>query len=160
MKEGYLQTKIREMDYKLKQQMELAELLEQKLERVLVSEKEHKRLLKRLKELDDFKNRITKDLTEKNRSEIQKVIGEIDEIINKKISEAREKIEMVRKEVKKMADKLKIIEEKLLKNSRDVSLNRQVCKLLMEELVNERVFSRERIEILSKRASIRAKKET
>jgi len=44
MKEGYLQEKIREFDYKLKQQMNMAQQLDKHLDRIIVSEKEQKKM--------------------------------------------------------------------------------------------------------------------
>ena len=55
MKEGYLQEKMREFDYKLKQQMDMAKQLDKHLDRIIVSEKEQKKMFKKLKELDSYK---------------------------------------------------------------------------------------------------------
>jgi hypothetical protein len=52
---------------------------------------------------------------------------------------------------------IEVVNELALKNSENVVFTEHLCNLLMEELVRERIFSKEKIEILSKRASIRAK---
>jgi uncharacterized protein YebE (UPF0316 family) len=67
LKEGYLQGKIREIDFKLKQQMALAEQLDKHLQRIIVSEKEQKKLFNKLKKLDEYKDEIRKDLEMKNK---------------------------------------------------------------------------------------------
>ena len=49
MKEAYLQEKIRELNYKIKQQMDLADQLKQELQRLQQELKQHKHLIKQLK---------------------------------------------------------------------------------------------------------------
>ena len=161
LKEGYLQEKIRELDFKLKQQMALAEQLDKHLQRIIVSEKEQKKLFNKLKKLDEYKDEIRKDLEMKNKKEIKSSIDKSKEIINKKIDDAIEKhLGKIQKQMDEISNKLKQIEtvkDLALKNSENVVFTEHLCNLIMEELVRERVFSKEKIEILSKRASIRAK---
>ena len=90
VKEGYLQNKIREMDYKLKQQMQLAENLEKQLQMIIDSKKEYKVFFNKLKEMDKFKDRILKDISKENKIKIQSIIDESNEIINKHIHDAVE----------------------------------------------------------------------
>jgi len=161
LKEGYLQEKIRELDFKLKQQMALAEQLDKHLQRIIVSEKEQKKLFNKLKKLDEYKDEIRKDLEMKNKKEIKSSIDKSKEIINKKIDDAIEKhLGKIQKQMDEISNKLKQIEtvkDLAFKNSENVVFTEHLCNLIMEELVRERVFSKEKIEILSKRASIRAK---
>lgn len=161
LKEGYLQEKIRELDFKLKQQMALAEQLDKHLQRIIVSEKEQKKLFNKLKKLDEYKDEIRKDLEMKNKKEIKSSLDKSKETINKKIDDAIEKnLGKIQKQMNKISNQLQqieIVRDLALKNSENVVFTQHLCNLIMEELVRERVFSKEKIEILSKRASIRAK---
>lgn len=163
MKEGYLQNKIRELDYKLKQQLELAEHLERQLQLIIDSKKEYKALFNKLKNLDKFKDYILKEIAKENKIQIQSVIDQSNEIINKHIHDA---VENNFKKVKKYVDRAieqfqdtSFDKELVLKNSKNILSNEQLCILLMEELVRERILSNEKVDILTKRASIRAKKQ-
>jgi len=162
MKEGYLQNKIRELDYKLKQQLELAEHLERQLQMIIDSKKEYKALFNKLKNLDKFKDSILKEIAKENKIKIQSIIDQSNEIINKHIHDA---VENSFKKVKKYVDRAieqfqdtSFDKELVLKNSKNILFNEQLCILLMEELVRERILSNEKVDILTKRASIRAKK--
>lgn len=162
MKEGYLQNKIRELDYKLKQQLELAEHLERQLQMIIDSKKEYKALFNKLKNLDKFKDSILKEIAKENKIKIQSIIDQSNEIINKHIHDA---VENSFKKVKKYVDRAieqfqdtSFDKESVLKNSKNILFNEQLCILLMEELVRERILSNEKVDILVKRASIRAKK--
>ena len=163
MKEGYLQNKIRELDYKLKQQLELAEHLNRQLQLIIDSKKEYKVIFNKLKNLDNFKNKILKDIIKENRIKVQSIIDESTEIINKHIHEAveynNEKIKnYIDKKFNQLQDKL-VDKESVSKNSKNIIFNEQLCLILLEELVRERIFSNEKIDIIQKRASIRAKKQ-
>ena len=161
MKEGYLQGKIRELDYKLKQQMEAAEQLEKNLQRIIVSEKEQKKLFNQLKEVYEFKEDMIKKLEIENKKEIKSDINKAKESLNKKIEDTIEKnFEKLQKQLDKIINQLQdlsAVKDIALKNSKNIVFTEHLCNLLMEELVRERIFSNEKVEILSKRASIRAK---
>ena len=49
--------------------------------------------------------------------------------------------------------------ELALKNTKKIQFNEHLSILIMEELIRERVFSNEKVDIITKRASIRAKKQ-
>ena len=161
MKEGYLQEKIREIDYKLKQQMEAAQQLDKHLDRIIVSEKEQKKMFKKLKDLDKYKEEIKKDLEKeitddlkilKNQSK-ESIRKKIDDAIEKKVSEMQKQMDELRERLNQILD-LKDIVLNATKNS---IYSQQLCDILVEELVRERIFSREKTEIITKRASIRTK---
>jgi hypothetical protein len=84
------------------------------------------------------------------------------EIINKQIHDF---VDNSFKKIKKYVDKTieqfqdaSFDKELILENSKRILFNEQLCILLMEELVRERILSNEKIDILTKRASIRTKK--
>jgi len=163
MKEGYLQNKIRELDYKLKQQMELAEHLEKQLQMVIDSKKQYKVLFNKLKELDKFKENILKEIAKENKSEIKSIMDQSSKIIDKHIHDSvKNNIQEVKRYVDSEIAKSKDMafdKNLVLKISKSISFNEQLCNLIMEELVKERVLSNERVDIIKKRASIRTEEQ-
>jgi len=161
MKEGYLQEKMREFDYKLKQQMDLAKQLDKHLERIIVSEKEQKKMFKKLRDLDKYKEEIKKEIDREIRDELKTYKNQSKETIRKKIDDA---IEKKLGELQKQMDDLKTeimdikeLKDLVLQANKNAIYSEQLTDLLIEELVRERVFSRERTSILTKRASIRTR---
>ena len=160
MKDGYLQIKIRELDYKLKQQMELADQLEKQLQMVIDTKKEYKTLFNKLKKIEIFKEDLFKEISKKNKIEIKSVINESNDLINEYIKNAIDKSNKnLKKYFENELNKLKnnqINQELFLKNLKKINYNEQLMNLLMEELLKERLISHERMEIIKKRASIRS----
>ncbi len=163
MKDGYLQIKIRELDYKLKQQMELAQNLEKQLQIVIDSKKEYKTLFNKLKKIESFKEDTLKEINKKNKIEIKSIINESQDLINDYIKNAIDKSSKnLRKYIDNEINKLKneqINQELFLKNLKKIHYNEHFNQLLVEELLKERVISQERMDIIRKRASIRASDE-
>jgi hypothetical protein len=160
MKEGYIQLKIRELDYKLKQQMQLAEQLNQELDIFKKAIGQQKELLKKLKHLDSFKDDFLKEIVKENQRLIQSSIADTIEQNARDISRKVEKpIKILKKRLDHLYDRIpdfQKIEESFIKMSKQASVNNHLYDLLIEELVQERVLSKERSEILQKRANIRA----
>jgi len=161
MKEGYLQEKMREFDYKLQQQMDLAKQLDKHLERVIVSEKEQKKMFKKLKELDSYKEEIIKEIDKEIREELKIYKNQSKETIRNKIDDAIEKkLGMLQQQMDELQSELKEIKElqNLVINATKKSVYaEQLSEILVEELIRERVLSRDKTEIIKKRATIRSK---
>jgi len=161
MKEGYLQEKIREIDYKLKQQMEAAQQLDKHLDRIIVSEKEQKKMFKKLKDLDKYKEEIKKEIDREIREELKTHKNKSKETIRKKIDDAIEKklgqLQKQMDELKTELMEIKELKDLVLQATKNAIYSEQLSDLLVEELVRERVFSKDRIDIISKRASIRTR---
>lgn len=161
MKEGYLQEKIREIDYKLKQQMETASQLDKHLDRIIVSEKEQKKMFKKLKDLDNYKEGIKKDLEKEISDELKILKNQSKETIRKKIDDAIEKkvgeLQKQMNDLKEELDQIIDLKNIVIDATKSSIYSEQLGDILVEELVRERVFSREKTEIIKKRASIRTK---
>jgi len=52
---------------------------------------------------------------------------------------------------------LKELKDLVVQARKNAIYSEQLCEILVEELVRERIFSREKTDIIKKRASIRAK---
>jgi seryl-tRNA synthetase len=161
MKEGYLQEKMREFDYKLKQQMDVAKQLDKHLDRIIVSEKEQKKMFKKLKDLDKYKEEIKKEINREIKEELKIYKSQSKETIRKKIDDA---IEKKLGDLQKQMDELKIelmeikeLKDLVLQATKNAIYSEQLSNLLVEELVRERIFSREKTDIITKRASIRTR---
>jgi len=161
MKEGYLQEKIREIDYKLKQQMEAAQQLDKHLDRITVSEKEQKKMFKKLRDLDSYKEEIKKEIDREIREELKTYKNQLKETIRKKIDDAIEKkLGVLQKQMNDLKTELleiKQLKDLVLQANKNATYSEQLAALLIEELVRERVFSREKVDIISKRARIRTR---
>jgi hypothetical protein len=161
MKEGYLQEKIREFDYKLKQQMNMAQQLDKHLDRIIVSEKEQKKMFKKLKDLEKYKEEIKKEIEKEIMEELKTLKNQSKETIRRKIDDAIEKklgqLQKQMDELKTELMKIKELKDLVLQATKNAIYSEQLSDLLVEELVRERVFSKDRVDIISKRASIRTR---
>lgn len=161
MKEGYLQEKIREFDYKLKQQMNMAQQLDKHLDRIIVSEKEQKKMFKKLKDLEKYKEEIKKEIDREIREELKTLKNQSKETIRRKIDDAIEKklgdLQKQMNDLKTELMKIKELKDLVLQATKNAIYSEQLSDLLVEELVRERVFSKDRVDIISKRASIRTR---
>ncbi len=162
MKEGYLQTKIRELDYKLKQQMETAEQIHKELQHLQLSKKERKQLLKKIKEFETFQQRIEQDLLSKNKQMLQDLLKESTSLIDERVKNALNKrFKPFERSIEAKTAPLNQLEqqhEQLSQALQETSYLRNLVELLIEELIKEHVFSSEKLEILTKRARIRSEK--
>ena len=161
MKEGYLQEKMREFDYKLRQQMDLAEQLDKHLERVIVSEKEQKKMFKKLKELDDYKEEIKKEIDKELRDNLKKYKNQSKDTIRSKIDDAVEKklgvLQNQMNELNTELLSLKQLKDLVIHARKNAIYSEQICNILVEELIRDQVFSRDKTDIIAKRAMIRTK---
>jgi len=161
MKEGYLQEKMREFDYKLQQQMDLAKQLDKHLDRIIVSEKEQKKMFKKLKDLDNYKEEIKKEIDKEIREELKTYKNQSKETIRNKINDAIEKnLGMQQQQMDELQSDLKDIKElqNIVINATKKSVYaEQLGDILVEELIRERVLSRDKTDIIKKRAIIRSK---
>ena len=144
MKEGYLQEKMREFDYKLKQQMDMAEQLDKHLERIIVSEKEQKKMFKKLKDLDTYKEEIRKEINREIREELTTHKNQLKVSIQNKIDDAIEKnLGKVQSQMSDLHTELSEIKELkalVIQARKNAIYSEQLCDILIEELVRERIF--------------------
>jgi hypothetical protein len=163
VKEGYLQEKIRELDFKLNEQRALAEQLDKHLQRVIVSEKEQKKLFGKLKQLEAYKKDIQMEIIRENRDALKENFEKSKRFISRKVQDAIENsLGRIQNDIALLSDQmeeLKKIRAFATDLQKNVMYSEQLCRLLLEEMIQNRVFSKEKMEILLKRASIRAESE-
>lgn len=156
MKEGYLQTKIAEMQEKCKQLEQLMSMERSKI--ALLEEKVGgaKELIKKLKNLETFKEQIAKEI----KSENQKVIDVELEKISKNVTKQVGKILATKsQDMDKTTDYLKNKESEFEKQSavlneihKDILYLREHNQILMMKLVNKGILSDREVEEIDRRS--------
>ncbi|MBN2603926.1 MAG: hypothetical protein JXA91_07335 [Candidatus Thermoplasmatota archaeon] len=161
MKEGYLQTKITEIVDKCKQLEQLMTMERSKI--ALLEERVGgaKELIKKLKNLETFKEQIAKEL----KSENQKLIDVELEKISKNVSKQVDKILATKsQDLDKTADYLKNKESEFKKQSavlndiyKEIIYLREHNQILMMKLVNKGILSDREVEETDRRSLKKAK---
>jgi hypothetical protein len=145
MKEGYIKLKIAELNDKCKQIDQIISMEKSKLE--LLEEKVggFKDLIKKLQDLDNFKDNLLKQIKKDNQNLLEKEITNI----SKKVSnDIEKKIISKIKEIEKIMDFIKNYKEELILQSEKISdINENISYLLnhnnflMMKLVNKGLIS-------------------
>jgi hypothetical protein len=161
MKEGYLQTKITEIVDKCKQLEQLMAMERSKI--ALLEERVGgaKELIKKLKNLETFKEQIAKEI----KSENQKLIDVELEKISKNVSKQIDKILATKsQDLDKTADYLKNKESEFKKQSavlndiyKEIIYLREHNQILMMKLVNKGILSDREVEEIDRRSLKKAK---
>jgi hypothetical protein len=161
MKEGYLQTKITEIVDKCKQLEQLMSMERSKI--ALLEERVGgaKELIKKLKNLETFKEQIAKEI----KSENQKLIDVELEKISKNVSKQVDKILATKSQnLDKTADYLKNKESEFKKQSavlndiyKEIIYLREHNQILMMKLVNKGILSDREVEEIDRRSLKKAK---
>lgn len=160
MKEAYLQEKIRELNYKIKQQMDLATQLNQELETLKQDIKQHKHLIKQLKSFETFKDTTIKEINHTTQKTVTATLKKTQKDLQKEL-QATLKTYLDAHQSQQIPD-LTPQFTKLTKQLEDLTKNTNYTKnlldLLIERLISDKQLATEQAEIIKKRARIRSKK--
>ena len=160
MKETYLQEKIREINYKIHQQMELANQLNQELQRIQLELKQHKHLIKQLKAFESFKETTIRDINYETHKTVKTTLDKTQKDLKKELNallnaylekHQSQQIPDLTPDIKKHQQKL----DELTKTTR---YSEHLLELLLNQLLTERVLAHDQVDIIKKRAQIRGKK--
>lgn len=145
MKEGYLQTKIAEINDKCKKAEQLISMEESKIKLLQEKVGDLKQLIKKLKDIDEFKKITLEEIKREN----TKLIDEHFEILTRKLS--RDVDSMMKIKSKRMTDTLNYLterEKEIKKQSESIDeINKKIIYLLehnnilMMKLVNKGILS-------------------
>lgn len=157
MKDGYLQLKIQELNDKCKQIDQLLSMEKSKIELLEERVGGLKDLIKKLKDLEDFKESLLKEIKKDN----QHILSEEIKSISNKISENVENLLKNKgREFDNNLDYLKNLENKIDKQNEIITeLNKNIDylmkhnELLMMKLVNKVVISDREVNELHSRSS-------
>jgi phage-related protein len=157
MKEGYIQLKISELNDKFNKIDQMFSLEKSKIELLEQNIGGLKELIKKLKDLDSFKENILKEVKKENQNIISEEIKNISNKIPKSLEEI---IENKTKEIDIFLNKMKKYEEEIIKQGKLIeSINEKNNYLskhneyLMMKLANKAVLTDREINKLDRRSA-------
>ena len=157
MKEGYIQLKISELNDKCNKIDQMFNFEKSKIELLEERVGGLKELIKKLKDLESFKDNILKEVQKENQNIISKEIKNISDKIPKSAGEI---IKNKTKEINVFLEKMKNYEEEEIKQEKLINkLNDRINYLLkhneylMMKLVNKAVLSDREVNELDQRSS-------
>ena len=157
MKEGYLQLKIAELNDKCKQIDQMISMEKRKIESLEQSVDGLKELIKKLKDLENFKDTILKQIRENNKEILEEEINKISEKVSKNIES------VVKEKTREMEKTLNYIKDRESKSNQQtdalVDINNKLDYLLnhnnyfMMKLANKGILSDREVTEMDKRSS-------
>ena len=157
MKEGYLQLKIAELNDKCKQIDQMISMEKRKIESLGQSVDGLKELIKKLKDLENFKDTILKQIRENNKEILEEEINKISEKVSKNIES------VVKEKTREMEKTLNYIKDRESKSNQQtdvlVDINNKLDYLLnhnnyfMMKLANKGILSDREVTEMDKRSS-------
>lgn len=157
MKEGYLQLKISELNDKCNKIDQMFSMEKSKIELLEERVGGLKELIKKLKDLENFKDNILKEIKKENQNIFSK---EIKNITDKIPGSVEKTIQNKTKEIDNFLEKMKNYEEEINEQNKLINeLNEKINYLskhneyLMMKLVNKTVLSYKEVDELDKRSS-------
>jgi hypothetical protein len=161
MKEGYLQTKISELNDKCKLIDQMISIEESKIRRLRQKVGNYKDLLKKLDDIQEIKKQIVRCTIEKNEKNIKDQIkylsDKAEEIINRSINNKLKKINDILNILNKTENDKKDIFETISYHTNEIRFLIGFNDLLMMKLVNKGVISDRDVNEMQLRATKKAK---
>jgi len=163
MKEGYLQTKIAELNDKCKQIDQMISIQESKMRRLRQRVGNYKELLNNLKDVQNVKDQIIGHITEENERLIKKHIedlsDEIHGIVDVSLDGKTQTINEALDYLNKREGEIKHQAETIVQQTKEINFLMEHNNLLMMKLVNKGVLSDQDVTEMQRRAAKKAKKE-
>lgn len=156
MKEGYLQLKIRELNDKCTQIDQMIKMEKSKIVLLEESVGGLKGLIKKLKDLENFKENLLKQIQKENEENINEEIKKLSEKIGEKaISTVKNKINEIEQLYKNLKDITKEKNEQkelILDLDEKINYLRKHNEYFMMKLLNKQVLSYREVDELDKRS--------
>jgi hypothetical protein len=157
MKEGYLQLKISELNDKCVQIDQMISMEKSKIQRLEEKVGGLKELIKKLNDLDEFKNNLLTQIQKSNKENISNEIKQlsnnvaknIESLVNDKTREIEKILDYMKKREKETEQQTMIISD--LKEKINYLLKHN--EILMMKLVNKTILSDKEVDELDKRSS-------
>jgi hypothetical protein len=163
MKEGYLQTKIVELNDKCKQMDQMISIQESKMRRLRQRVGNYKELLNNLNDVQNVKDQIINHITELNERLIKKHIedlsDEIHVIVDASLDDKAQTINEALEYLNKREEKIKQQAETIVRQTKEIRFLMEYNNLLMMKLVNKGVLSDQDVTEMQKRATKKTKNE-
>ena len=163
MKEGYLQTKIAELNDKCKQIDQMISIQESKMRRLRQRVGNYKELLNKLNDVQNVKDQIIDHITEENEKLIKKHIedlsDEIHGIVDVSLDGKAQTINEALDYLNKREGEIKQQAEIIVQQTKEINFLIEHNNLLMMKLVNKGVLSDQDVTEMKRRSLKKAKNE-
>ncbi|MCK4347639.1 MAG: hypothetical protein KAW47_03395 [Thermoplasmatales archaeon] len=163
MKEGYLQTKIAELNDKCKQIDQMISMEKSKL--LLLQEQVggFKELLKKLKNIEDVKEQTVSRINEENekliKSHIEELSKNVTGIIETSLKRKTKKIDETLDYLREREGEINQQAETIAQQTKDINFLIEHNNLLMMKLANKGILTQREIDEMHRRSSKKAQKE-
>jgi hypothetical protein len=160
MKESYLQEKIRELNYKIKQQMDLAEQLNQELQRLQQELKQHKHLIEQLKAFETYKETTIREINHETKKSLAETLNKTHKDLNKELHATLKTYIDKHKsqQIPDLTPQFKLLNKQLEELTKSSNYTKNLLDLLIDQLITDRQLAHEQADIIKKRAQIRGNK--
>ena len=161
MKEGYLQTKIAELNDKCKQIDQMISMEKSKI--ILLNEQVggFKELLKKLKDIEKIKeqtvNHINKENEKQIKNQIEILLNKITKIIETTIQQKTQNIDKTLDYLRKREGELNQLNEMIIKQTKEISFLIEHNNLFMMKLANKGILTQREIDEMHRRSDKKAK---
>ena len=163
MKEGYLQTKIAELNDKCKQIDQMISIQESKMRRLRQRVGNYKELLNNLNDVQNVKDKLIGYITEKNERLIKKHIenlsDEIHGIVDVSLDGKAQTINETLDYLNKREGEIKQQAETIVRQTKEINFLMEHNNLLMMKLVNKGVLSDQDVTEMKRRSVKKTKNE-
>ena len=163
MKEGYLQTKIVELNDKCKLMDQMISIQESKMRRLRQRVGNYKELLNNLNDVQNVKDQIITHITELNERLIKKHIEDLSEeihvIVDASLDDKAQKINEALDYLNKREGEIKQQAETIVRQTKEINFLMEYNNLLMMKLVNKGVLSDQDVTEMQRRATKKTKNE-
>ena len=162
MKEGYLQLKIAELNDKCKKIERMLSLEDSKLQLLQEKVGEYKEVIKKLKDVQDFKTQTISDIREDNekiiKNQVERVSKELSKVLNELVTDKADKINETLQFLQRREGELAKQERTLEQHTKDLIFLLEHNEILMMKLVNRNVLSGQDVTEMQRRATKKAHK--
>ena len=156
MKEGYLQKKLVELNERYRALDQMISLEKANIERLQEQVGGFKQLLKRLKNIEEFKKQVMEEVINENKKYIdfisEKIIREMNKTIDRTLEHRSKDLKNAIQQLKKYEEELKLNLDKIEKISQTVDYLFEYNRLFMLKLMNKGIISNREITELDRRA--------
>jgi hypothetical protein len=161
MKEGYLQTKIAELNDKCKKIEQMISIQESKMRRLRQRVGNYKELLNNLNDVKNVKDKLISYITEKNeiliKKHIENLSDEIHGIVDVSLDGKAQTINEALDYLNKREEEIKQQAETIVHQNEEINILIEYNNLLMMKLINKGVLSDQEVTEMKRRSVKKAK---
>ena len=162
MKEGYLQLKIAELNDKINKIEDMFSLENSKLQLLQEKVGEYKEVIKKLKDIQDYKDQMIYDIRKENEkiimTQVEKVSKELTDVLNELVSDKANKINETLKFLQKREEELMHQGKALEQHTKDLTFLLEHNELFMMKLINKDLLTGQDVSEMKRRAEKKAYK--